>query len=214
MAKEQAAMLVISSMRRFGQDPEWDRNQMMAFRTWNMFAKKIILFGDRDPYLANRKVLFVPTEEFPRIKLMADLAGRQRMEYVTLCNGDILLDPAIMRIEARMRAGNFCCASSRRWHFDPTMTMEKARETASLINQDGFDDRGRDVFIARWDVWQRIAKEMPDHYRIGHQHWDAYLTNAFREHWNDKFIDFTAMRLVHHPHHSGRRMPYAETIKA
>lgn len=186
---------------------------MMAFRTWMLFAKKVYLFGEHEPVLSGSKVHFVPSEQFPRIKDMVILAASQKQEYSAICNGDILLDPQIMRIEQRMRFGNYRCASSRRWHFkSDAVSIEQARESSSLIDQDGRDDRGRDVFIARWDVWGRIAKDIPDQYRISHNAWDAYLTDKFREHWNDRFLDFTAFRYVLHPHHGGRKRPYHETM--
>lgn len=205
---------IISSFRPFGESPEWDRNQSFAFRSWMMFAKRIILFGQMEPILDNSKVSWVPSEQYPRIKDMATLAGRQKNQVVMICNGDIMVEPKIMRVEQRMKFSNFRCASSRRWHFDPEKPMREALETSSLMDADGKDDRGRDVFIARWDVWAQVAKETPEKYRVGNPQWDAFLTDKFREHWNDKFIDFTAMRLCHHPHHGGRRHPYAEAIAA
>lgn len=206
-------MIIISSFRPFGEDPEWDRNQMMAFRTWQMVAKRVFLFGQQEPTLAGSKVSFVNSEQFPRIKDMAALAGSLRHDYcIAICNGDILMDPKIRAIEQRMRYGTCRCASSRRWHYDPSKPINEAIEAASLFTEDGVDDRGRDVFIARWDVWERIAKEMPSSYRIGHNEWDAFLTDKFREHWNERFLDFTAMRYIHHPHHGGRRRPYHEAV--
>lgn len=205
-------MIVISSMRPFGEDPEWDRNQLLAFRTWMSFAKRVFLFGNQEPQLNNPKVKFVASEQFPCIKTMAKLAGEQKRQVVVICNGDILLDPRIVKIEQRMRNGTCSCASSRRWHFDAEK-LPQSLESASLTNSDGFDDRGRDVFVAQDRVWERISRDIPDNLRIGHQHWDGEITDRFREHWNDKFIDFTSLRMVHHPHHGGRRMPFAETIK-
>lgn len=206
------AMILVSSFRPFKEDPEWDRNQLTAFRTWMMFAKRIILFGQHEPDLSNNKVSFVPSEQFPRIKDMIGVAAKQRNQFVAICNGDILLNPSIIRIEGRMKNGHYKCASSRRWHFDPAKPMAEAMESASLIDADGRDDRGRDVFIARADAWDKLLSEAPDHLRVGHQHWDAWLTDAFRRHWDAKFLDFTALRIVHHPHHQGRRMPYATEI--
>lgn len=205
-------MIVLSSFRPFGESQEWDRNQMAAFRTWMMFAKRVFLFGQMEPAIDNSKVGWVSSDQYPRIKDMATLAGRQKNQIVMICNGDIRVNPNVLRLEQRMRVTNCHCASSRRWHFDPEKVITKHMDTATLTDMEGRDDRGRDVFIARWDVWARIAKEMPEKYRIGNPQWDAFLTDKFREHWNDQFIDFTTMRLCHHPHHGGRRHPYAEEI--
>jgi len=204
-------MIVISSMRPFGEDPEWDRNQLLAFRTWMMFASRVILFGQKEPTLNNAKVHFIESEQFPKIKDMAQVAGEQKHRVVTICNGDILLDPHIIKIEQQMKDGRCRCASSRRWHFDADK-LPQSLEESSLADANGRDDRGRDVFIAQARVWQVIAEEIPETLRIGHQQWDGEITDRFRQHWNHKFVDFTALRMVHHPHHGGRRMPYAETI--
>ncbi len=195
-----------------GQDPHWDKHQMLAFRSWMMCASRVFLFGDVEPMLRSTKVSFVPSEQFPHIKEMAHLAGQQRGKIVALCNGDIVLDPRILRIEVKLRVSASLCASSRRWHFDSELPMSQAMQSASLTDKDGRDDRGRDLFIARADVWAKIAKEMPIKFRIGQPQWDAWITDAFRQHWDAKFLDFTALRMVYHPHHEGRRRPYAEEI--
>lgn len=205
-------MIAVSSLRPLGQDPHWDKHQMLAFRSWMMCATRIFLFGDIEPMLRSNKVAFIPCEQFPRIKDMAHFAGQQRGKIVMLCNGDIVVDPRILRIEVKLRVSHSLCASSRRWHFDSELPMNKAMETASLTDAEGRDDRGRDLFMARAEVWNRISKEMPEKFRIGQPQWDAYVTDAFRQHWNDKFLDFTALRMCFHPHHEGRRRPYAEEI--
>lgn len=179
-----------------------------------MFAKKIIIFGNQSDraVIGGGKVEVLNSEQFPRIRDMVLVASFQKMQHVAICNGDILLDPAITKIEQRMRFGNYRCASSRRWHFDPTVPMEIARQGASLTNQDGVDDRGRDVFIARWDVWHDMHRDIPTKYRIGHNGWDKYVTDWFREHHNTRFLDFTGYKIVHHPHHGGRKQPFIEEV--
>lgn len=201
-------MIILSSFRPFKEDPEWDRNQMLAYRSWMMFAKRVFLFGNHEPELANGKVSFIPSEQFPTIRFMASIAAQQKNQVVAIVNGDIMLDPRVMKIEQRIRNGGMRCASSRRWHFDPLLPMDKALESASLIDADGRDDRGRDTFIARSDVWKKIADEIPERLRIGHGTWDAWLTDAFRRHWDHQFLDFTGLRIAHHPHHGGRRRPH------
>jgi len=201
-------MVILSSFRPFGQDPLWDKHQMLAFRSWMMCASRVYLFGDIEPSLRSNKVSFIPCEQFPHIRDMAHFAGQQRGRIVMICNGDIVVDPRIMKVEMKLKLSHSLCASSRRWHFDAELPLGKAMETASLSDAQGRDDRGRDLFMARAEVWARIAREMPVKYRIGHGQWDAAVTDLFRLHWTDKFFDFTALRLVFHPHHDGRRRPY------
>jgi len=172
-----------------------------------MFAKRIVLFGSMEPTLNNHKTRFVPSEQWPRIKDMVAFAAMQKGEVIAICNGDIMLDPKVMKVEQKIRNGGCRCASSRRWHFDPTKLMSEALESATLTNEDGVDDRGRDVFIAPWHVWAKIAPETPEGFRIGLGGWDGFMTDKFREHWNETFLDFTALRIVHHTHHKGRRRP-------
>src|SRR6185369_1063170 len=104
-------MLIVSSFRPFGEDPHWDRHQMLALRSWMMCATRIFLFGDIEPSLRCNKVQFVPYEQFPRIKDMAHFAGQQRGKIVTICNGDIVLDPKILKIELKLRLSHSLCAS-------------------------------------------------------------------------------------------------------
>ena len=92
--------------------------------------------------------------------------------------------------------------------------MSEAVKNASLIDGEGRDDRGRDVFMARDFVWGKVAATLPDGYRIGNPRWDAALTNMFREHWDARFLDFSAMRLIFHPIHAARKYPFAEEIAA
>lgn len=187
---------------------------MRAFRSWLMFAEKIYIFGPPDQRLQSDKVNFVSSEEYPRIKDMIALAAKHRHKTSLICNGDIVIDPDIRRIDRKLGFSHAVCASSRRWHFKPQPMMIDAIRNASLIDGNGIDDRGRDLFMARPHVWVRVANEMPEGYRIGHGRWDAWITDCFRAHWNDRFLDFTAMRLIFHPIHQGRRRPHELEIAA
>lgn len=207
-------MIVLSSFRPFGEDREWDENQLRAFRSWLMFAERIYLFNEPDPMLKSNRVHFVQSEQYPRIRDMALFAAKHRRDTALICNGDIVINPEIKKIERKLGMTHACCASSRRWHFRPQSMMVDAIRNASLTNGDGIDDRGRDVFMAKASVWARVGVQLPDKYRIGNPQWDAALTNMFREHWDDKFLDFTAMRIVFHPIHAKRKYPYAEEIAA
>lgn len=206
-------MIVISSLRPLGEDSEWDRNQMMAFRTWQMFATKIFLFGKPEPTLDSRKTNFIPSEQFPRIKDMMSLAAEQVGKVTAICNGDILISPMIKRVENLIRLGRYKCAYSRRWHFDPTINPEEAMARATLTNADGLDDRGQDVFITSHGVWKALAANFNPDYRIGHSGWDGATNYAIRRHCSqERCLNFTELKLIHHPHHGGRKMPHADTI--
>lgn len=196
-------MNCVSSHRPMGEGGEIARNQALAKRSWEMWARKIVLYGPNDHELRSPKTSFVDTEPFPRIRdLMrtaASLAG-----FTAIVNADIVLEPAILKLERHMMLRGKRCASSRRYHFDPNTCDWKAAQLG--------EDRGRDVFIARQDLWRKAAGEIPEELRIGCSRWDAWCTDYFRIRHNDAFIDFSSMRIAFHPIHGNRKRPYDEEI--
>lgn len=196
-------MIAISSHRPLDQEPEIKRNQLLAKRTWEAAFSRIIYFGTIEPELSSGKTAFVPSEEFPRIKDMMEMAGKQR-GFVAIVNADIVVTPEIKKLERLMMLRGKLCASSRRYHFDPNTCDWKAAQLGL--------DRGRDIFIARNDVWRDAARHVPNELRIGNSRWDAWATDWFRIRYNDSFLDFTNMRAIFHPNHESRRRPYDEEI--
>jgi hypothetical protein len=196
-------MIAITSHRPLDQEPEIKRNQLLAKRTWESVFSRIIYFGVHEHELVSGKTAFIPCEEFPRIRDIVDLAGKQR-GFVAILNADIVVNPDIKKLERMMMLRGKLCASSRRYHFDPDTCDWKA---AQLGN-----DRGRDIFIARNDIWRDAVNYIPHELRIGNGRWDAWVTDWFRTRYNDSFIDFTDMRVIFHPNHESRRRPYEEEI--
>ena len=187
------------------EDSEIARNQSLAKRSWEMWAKRIVYFGTSDFDLRSPRTIFLEAEQFPRIKSLMECAGGMN-GYTAILNADIVVKPEIRRLEQMMGLRGKLCASSRRYHFDPNTCNWDAAELG--------DDRGRDIFIARHDVWKRAAREVPEAFRIGNGRWDGYVTDLFRRHYNDSFIDFSQKRLVFHPIHGNRKRPYDEEIAA
>ena len=196
-------MISISSHRPLDQEPEIKRNQLLAKRTWEMTFSRIIYFGVHEHELVSGKTSFVPSEEFPRIKDMMDMAGKQR-GFVAILNADIVVTPDLRKLERMMALRGKLCASSRRYHFDPN--------TCDFKNAELGDDRGRDIFIARNDVWRDAARVIPEQFRISHQGFDGWITDFFRRKYDSSFIDFTNRRCVFHPVHGNRKMPHAAEV--
>lgn len=196
-------MIAISSHRPFAQSDEIKRNQLLAKRSWEMSFKRIIYFGDREPELLSGKTTFVACENFPRIRDMMIAAGGC-VGFVVILNADIVVDPAIKKLERMMSLRGKLCASSRRYQFDPNTCDFKSAQLG--------DARGRDIFIARNDIWRHCSKHMPEQMRIAHGRWDAVLTDTFRRFYNESFLDFTNFRVVFHPEHGERLRPHEEEI--
>jgi hypothetical protein len=197
-------MIAISSHRPHSRSAEFARNQAMAKRTWEPVFQTIVYAGAEEPELDSEKTEFYPTEDFPTIQTLAKIAASQR-GISAILNADILINNRIRNVEQKMWVNSIMCGSSRRYHFDPHAP------NFDMANLDDAD-RGRDIFVARQHVWQRVADQVPPHLRIGHQQWDAWMTDFFRDNYNRKFIDFTNLRCVFHPRHGDRQMPYASEI--
>src|SRR6266498_2469409 len=195
-------MQAVSSHRPNCQDRDICRNQSLAARTWRMTFTRIIYLGPSEPDLRSPKTKFVFSEDFPRIKALMQIAALQP-GFTAILNADIVVND-LRKLENQMMLRGKVCASSRRWHFDPNTCDWKAAYLGS--------DRGRDIFIARQDVWRKAAREVPEEFRIGHQGHDGWLTDYFRRQHNDSFIDFTGQRLIFHPEHGSRKMPYAVEV--
>jgi len=196
-------MNIVTSQRPMADDVEIGRNQSLAKRSWEMCARRIVYFGPNEFELRSPKTVFVDCEPFPRIKTLIGAAASM-VGYTAILNADIVVKPDILRLERMMGLRGKLCASSRRYHFDPATCNWDAAELG--------DDRGRDLFMARHDVWKRAVKEVPEMFRIGHQGWDGWLTDFLRRNYNDSFMDFTAKRIVFHPIHGSRRMPHAAEV--
>lgn len=200
-------MNAVSSHRPHSSDGEYRRNQGLAKTTWEHSFQRIIYFGPKEPELSSDKTTFVDDEQFPRIKRLAEEAGRWH-GLTAILNADILVGPGILLLERQMRTKRRLCASSRRWHFH----VKPGTLGYMLENAELGDDRGRDIFVATGPVWRNLAMTMPDGYRIGNPYWDAYVTDFFRKFYDSSFVDFTSWRCVFHPIHGGRNYPYAQQV--
>lgn len=201
-------MIAVSSHRPHTESAEYKRTQQIAHNSWEHVFSSIHYFGPVETDLAGYKTRFVKSEPFPKIRDMAAYASNSTSGYAAILNADIVVTPEIMGLETHMVQKARRCGSSRRWHFKLTGgNLRDMLKTAWLGN-----DRGRDIFVAHYMVWRKLADQMPDCFRIGNPYWDAWITDWFREHYNDNFVDFTTSKTVFHPEHEGRNYPYAADI--
>lgn len=201
-------MTIISSHRPHAQGGQFPLNQIRAYKSWLTVAKKIIYFGSPEPDLgaSRQNTQFIGCPDFPQIAILAAYAA-SCLDTVAIVNSDIVLTEPVLKIPIYLSRGICKAAVSRRHHYDPgTFDLAAAVDITT--------DRGRDIFIAEPVVWREVAKRIPSVYRIGHQKWDAWVCDYWRDTHKKKFMDFTHLRCVFHPNHGERRMPYSKELEA
>lgn len=200
-------MIIVSSHRPHSQGGQFPLNQIRAHASWLLVANRIIYVGPAEPDLHDQhnKTRFLDSEDFPRIKTMAELAASQT-DTVAVVNSDIVLTEPVLKVAVMLAKGMYTAAVSRRHHYDPaTFDLNAA--------VDHIEDRGRDIFVAHPTIWRDVARNIPSVYRIGHQKWDAWVCDHWRDTYKRKFMDFTYLRCVFHPNHEERRMPYSKELE-
>lgn len=200
-------MTIISSHRPHAQGGQFPINQIRAHQSWISVANRIIYFGPEEAELKDSlgKTRFIGCEDFPEIRLLASWASTQ-FDCVAIVNSDIVLTENVLKVPVMLAKGMYKAAVSRRHHYDP-----QTFDLASAV--DNVKDRGRDIFIAAPVIWKDVAQNIPAAYRIGHQKWDAWVCDRWRDTYKNKFMDFTYLRCVFHPNHEERRMPYARELE-
>lgn len=189
-------MIVLSSFRPHKASAAYRENQIRAHESWEAFASEIVYFGDYEAELAGEHTTFIPSENWPRISVMAECASAYR-KPVAIVNSDIVLEPEVKRVFEVVAETSIGGATSRRFCLE-TRELDPA-------------DHGRDIFICKPRVWKAVANEIPHVCRIGHQRWDSWLVGFLRK--KRQFGDFTQMRVVFHPTHEERQMPHADEIE-
>lgn len=191
-------MTAVSSFRPLKDcSPEILVNQLRAANSWRDAFDRIVYFGPHQKALDGPHVTFLNSEQFPCIRTMAVVASQQR-GWTAIVNADIVIAPDRMwRVQDKLNKEQALCCMSRRLNF--------MREDM----KDGvMDDLGLDFFAAQPHVWARVAKEIPDQFRIGHQQWDTWLLGFFCANYGQRVVDITPWRMVYHPRHEDRQRPH------
>lgn len=192
-------MVAISSHRKHGKTVcAYRRNQLRAKESWDVYFDQIIYFGTEESELISPKTFFIPSDNWPFIKDMAAEASRQQSDYVAIINADIVVTQPFRHIEGIMKASNMKAASSRRRDYKTRVLLD--------------NDKGRDIFVCTPRVWGQVANNIPPNCRIGHQQWDSWMIAFLRVTLQNMFGEFTRIPCIYHPKHTGRNMPYADTI--
>lgn len=173
--------------------PEYDRNQLAAWKSWHEVAEAIIYFNDPQPQLFSSITRFVPAEPYPRILNMVELMMSQP-GWCALLNSDIILTPYFKAIEQKLYAKKAIAASSWRHEFDPAIGIEPRARV----------DNGLDFFAASPWVWANVYAEVNENLRLGAIQWDSWLLGFFSIKAAAGFYDITPSRCVAHPAHQGR----------
>lgn len=173
----------------------------MAYRSWLPIFDRIIYVGNEEQELKHHKVVFCPSEQFPKISDLVKIAAQTGRPYSVILNGDIILGPAFKSVLELMVMTSAKAGLSRRLNFDKKEGIRNAQ----------FTDLGLDVFVAQPEVWRKMYRQVPKDYRIGHIMWDTWCSGYFNRVLKGSVVDFSHFRCVFHPNHEGRKRPFEVT---
>lgn len=187
-------MIAFSTLRPFGSNPEYDRNQRTAWESWQNAFSLIVYLNDPQPEVSNSKTLFIPSEHFPRIWKVCEYMAYQQ-EMCCLINGDIVIGPRWPRVLAVLNQKNALSAVSCRWEFDPARGLEPSAVV----------DCGIDFFCAKPEVWSIASNLADEKLRLGVGWFDTWLMGCFSSFSMRGLWDITPSRVIYHPKHDGRK---------
>lgn len=200
-------MIAISSARRHERNVEYASNQKRACESWKLF-KAVYYFGSYEDDLRRDNVLWVKSDDWPSIKLMAGFASRMKDDLVAIINADIVVTGPILEVEKKLKELTIPAATSYRYEFESNDWPDISKAVRHKT------DRGMDVFVATPEVWGMVDKRIPEYLRIGHQTFDSWLCGFFCANFGFGFRQFTEARCVFHPRHSGRETPHSSSIRS
>lgn len=195
-------MIAITSHRLHSENSEYRINQIKALDSWAIHFDTIFYLGAEEPELKHKKVSFVPSDEYPRIKEMIKLASNIPKGYTTILNADIILGSGYKKVVEKMESNHIQAGTSRRWNFQVNRGVTSGRLT----------DFGLDVFVATQKVWATALRNVPNCLRLGHIQWDAWLVGFLNTEFKRSLVDFTNHRVVFHPEHKGRISPFNDQM--
>lgn len=186
-------MIAVSSFRAFAKSAEIAANQLAAKKTWESVFDHIIYFAPCvQPELLSSKTRFILTEDFPQIQRMVAECGKQT-DWSCIINADIQVGPRLLEVERGLKERHAQSAISCRYQ----------------LPEKNLADMGLDWFAAAPDLWNLIAKRVPQSFRIGHILWDTWMLAAFMKIGNPmRCYDVTGSKFIFHPQHEERFRPY------
>jgi hypothetical protein len=187
-------MIAFSTLRPFGSDPEYDRNQLAAWQSWQNAFSLIVYLNDPQPQLANEKTLFIPSEPFPKIWKICEYMAYQK-EMCCIINGDIIISGQWNRVVSALNSRHALSAVSCRYEFDPEVGLEPNR----------IMDCGIDFFCAMPEVWSIASNLADEKLRLGVGWFDTWLMGCFTSFSMSGLYDLTPCKVIYHPKHGGRK---------
>ncbi len=189
-------MVAITSHRPMRDSAEVAENQLRAFASWLEVFDEIVYFGNYEKSLDSDKTTFVECEPFPHISELA-MAASFADDFVCLINADIIVSPNLADILTKVEKHNGIGATSRRWCFHPP-----------ILKNAYLTDYGIDFFWTIPRLWRMISKDIPSHYRIGHNCWDTWVMSFLNTIIPRNFYNLTNQRCIFHPFHKDRKRAY------
>jgi len=187
-------MICVSSFRPLKEcSPSILRNQLKARESWEDAFNEIVYFGSPETALNGDTVMFIPTEQFPRIVDLVRYCADQ-VDWCAIVNADIVIRGNMRQVQGDIMSRGGLASISRRYEFVGEDFMR-----AKLV------DTGLDFFAAHSHVWRHAAKLIPRQYRIGHCLFDTWLLGFLATHYMPKLWDITPLRMIFHPKHEDRR---------
>lgn len=187
-------MIALSSLRPFGSSPEYDRNQMAAWRSWQSAFSLIVYLNDFQPQVDNGKTIFIPSEPYPQIYKMAEIMANQR-EPCCIINADIIMGDRWNQVYAQLTQRKMLAAVSNRYEFFPDLGLHPAHVV----------DCGVDFFAATPQIWSIVAGMADERLRLGVGWFDTWLMGCFSSFAMRGFWDITPSKVIFHPKHGDRK---------
>ena len=189
---------ILSSVRPFGQSPDYDRLQTQAIDSWFAVSKTVNLFNLQEDTnnLERTGLIYVgPDRNPPSFKFMLDsLKDRNPGEVVAIVNSDIVLGAPIGLIPKAVMLnsmGRAWACTSERHGIDPQNPGVSPPK-----------DKGLDFFCSTVRIWNDVAQKIPGALTIGRPIWDNWLNSFFRVYINQsRYFDITPWVAVFHPKH-------------
>lgn len=185
-------MIAFSSFRPLAKcSPERQSQYIAANESWEKVFSEVHYFNSAEPLLASPKTVFVgqpDPDERPAIVTLARYAAQQD-EWAALINADIVVSEKMAGIETHFKKHRIECAISRRY-LHPLSTQPI--------------DWGLDFFCALPYVWDCVANQIPEVFKLGKVRFDTWLCSFLSRKWPQTCFDLTPSKLIFHPQHEER----------
>lgn len=183
-------MIAVSSYRPFGQAAEIDGAQFIARGTWEEVFDALWYWSPYCRIMDSPKTKFTDdgsNNAKPHIVWLAALAGENGNPYAAILNADIQVHPRTKDLPRILDREYVQCGISRR-----------------VTPEGEWVDMGLDFFVATSAVWQHLAQEIPEEYRLGCTSWDTWVLAWMVGNYPKTCADLSPCKLAVHVPHGNR----------